>query len=1289
MRKITSLLMLCLVCIGLSAQKYPINYDVNATKGDRHVNSVTLQSPAFGKQTIDVSATRGKVYNDYTSQSFEVVAGETVTPTIGYDGSWMHGYVYIDLNQDNALNSNEELVSYTFYSATSGTYGANSAGQTVKNDCNANNPPAFTAPATPGTYYIRFKVDWNSIDPAGCNDSGNTITANRGSVIDVQLVVKEASAAPLVEEGKFYTLECRSGSAHSTERFIADNGTVISGQAAEGTTFSFESAGDGGYYMKSTVSNKYLSYTATEGIHTTDGKVTSWVLAAPAHTPGVVTLTVGDDKYLNNNGSDCTNGSTTSLKANTHVGGPTAGNACSLWELKEVVVFVPALTNGVYEFKNVDATASRGYLVHSTAYEGQIKLAESKYPGLTSTDYAFASRTESGVNPYWYVYNSEKGNTYIFSLANGQFMYDKNGDAVELRSTPQAVVIEENEGIFKIKSTVREAYVTAAVGWGQNAINVRWNNEYNDGGHPYNAIEVAQEVDADMLNTALAAIDALENGPAPEPEPEPVFVTDLNDLSNNKVYTILNARNGSGILYHPSASDVISWNGRIGYNDIEYSTETANYQWAIYKSAKGKFYLYNIAAAKFAGTTETGNASIPLVSTVTNSYEIAKRSNVADYPFMLCQATAPHIFNTSFDFATGLINWNGGYSDVNDKGNAFAFCEAGEIDATVLSTIEAAVAAYENAIPALPYTPITETSELANDKVYVIIPQDNGRGYFYANATSPYLTSTVKAGVDKDVTSKDQQFAIVSHNGKSYLYSLGADKFVHDAGGSFAEMSAVPASSVTLTKEASGYFSIKLNGTECINISNGYDHAGVLNWNELDAGNQFEVAAVNDEVFDPSTVLVMIQNYEGALTAEGILASYDGVGYPADSERELLAAAAANSKADCKSTENLAALATAAASYKSTSNVKMPEDGKAYTFTNVQKDGTKFYFACDATTGVYMSENEADACTFVCKVVGDKYVFVNNNGQYLAVKGSSAGTNGNKGFTEAYDQTEGKFFNDFTITKLTPSNVATAGNTDAIAVTDELLFGYVGLATQRADRDELIYFVIKNNKGFDQANAPFCRHNLTSMVKVTEVEFPNKPIVNDAQGIENVYALSTFCAPFATVAPSNVEVYIAAKDESHYIKLEKVEGAVPANTGVVLVSTDDAQVGQAVAMVPATTETLANVEGNLLRGDAAKADYTVDAAVNAYVLGAVDSVVGFYPLSATDRTIKQGKAYLVLDETLSAVKLYFGGDDVTGIETVEKAEKSNAPIFDLSGRRVVNVAKGGIYIQNGKKFFVK
>lgn len=602
---------------------------------------------------------------------------------------------------------------------------------------------------------------------------------------------------------------------------------------------------------------------------------------------------------------------------------------------------------------------------------------------------------------------------------------------------------------------------------------------------------------------------------------------------------------------------------------------------------------------------------------------------------------------------------------------------------------------YKEALP----TPIV----LDNSKAY-LLHNPNGHGYLmYAPAKSEdnvwvsgeegksHANFEVQA-VDK--TSANFYWQIITHNDKTYLYNVGAQKFVTTGGPCKLVGTPTPINMTALADIDAYAFNSGTGdyGFMCASEHQGhYVSAPVQFWSSDDAGAKWVVEENETLVdFDNTTALVMIQNYEGALTAEGILASYDGVGYPVDSERELLATAAANSKADFKSTANLAALAAAAESYKSTSDVKMPENGKAYTFKNVQKDGTAQYFKYDEANGITLTSDAASASTFICRANGDKFTFVTTDGKYLAVKGNNNfnGPNSNKGYTNEYDQTAGKFLNDFIVTKMTPSNVATDGNSDAIAVTNELLFGYVGIATQRHDRDQLVYYVLTKTGGFDQASAPFCRHNLTSMLRIDEVEYPNKPVVNDAAGVEGVAAISTFCAPFATVAPNNVDVYIAASDESHYIKLQKVEGAVPANTGVVLVSTEDAQVGQAVTMVPATTETLADVTGNLLRGDAAKADYTVDAAVNAYVLGAVDGVAGFYPLSATDRTIKQGKAYLELDAVLSAVKLYFGGDDATGIETVVK-ENANAPIFDLSGRRVVNVAKGGIYIQNGKKFIVK
>ena len=65
------------------------------------------------------------------------------------------------------------------------------------------------------------------------------------------------------------------------------------------------------------------------------------------------------------------------------------------------------------------------------------------------------------------------------------------------------------------------------------------------------------------------------------------------------------------------------------------------------------------------------------------------------------------------------------------------------------------------------------------------------------------------------------------------------------------------------------------------------------------------------------------------------------------------------------------------------------------------------------------------------------------------------------------------------------------------------------------------------------------------------------------------------------------------------------------------------------------------------------------------------------------------KAYLQLTTTqgVQALRFNFGGE-TTGVDAVEVV-KPNAPIYDLSGRRVLSTVKGGVYIQNGKKFIVK
>ena len=132
-----------------------------------------------------------------------------------------------------------------------------------------------------------------------------------------------------------YTLECRSGYAHSTTRFIgiANNG-VINGQSATATYVTFEEGVEAGsYYIK--VGTKYINYDGTN-LSASETKSTAWVLGTVGQT--VTFKYPSDTKYLNNNGTACADGTITNLQANNHQNGPSATNACSTWEMKEYEV---------------------------------------------------------------------------------------------------------------------------------------------------------------------------------------------------------------------------------------------------------------------------------------------------------------------------------------------------------------------------------------------------------------------------------------------------------------------------------------------------------------------------------------------------------------------------------------------------------------------------------------------------------------------------------------------------------------------------------------------------------------------------------------------------------------------------------------------------------------------------------------------------------------------------------------------------------------------------------------
>lgn len=177
---------------------------------------------------------------------------------------------------------------------------------------------------------------------------------------------------------------------------------------------------------------------------------------------------------------------------------------------------------------------------------------------------------------------------------------------------------------------------------------------------------------------------------------------------------------------------------------------------------------------------------------------------------------------------------------------------------------------------------------------------------------------------------------------------------------------------------------------------------------------------------------------------------------------------------------------------------------------------------------------------------------------------------------------------------------------------------------------------------------------------------------------------ASYATTYLPFAVSNVEgatAYIGQKQGESTLRATAIEAGIPANTGVILKGA--ANEAKAVLTLGEATS---NVQNNALTGTLVEKDY----ATSELVFGkSAEGAVGFYSMAA-GKKIGANKAYLeAATTTTQAMKLVFDGD-VTGIENVMgEAADANAPIYDLTGRRVMKAVKGGLYIQNGKKFIAQ
>lgn len=218
------------------------------------------------------------------------------------------------------------------------------------------------------------------------------------------------------------------------------------------------------------------------------------------------------------------------------------------------------------------------------------------------------------------------------------------------------------------------------------------------------------------------------------------------------------------------------------------------------------------------------------------------------------------------------------------------------------------------------------------------------------------------------------------------------------------------------------------------------------------------------------------------------------------------------------------------------------------------------------------------------------------------------------------------------------------------------LYSGSGFPAQVETNDKNTFYL----NGWDGENAKW---------KVFEIESVEIPL--HAAGTKS-YA--TTYLPFSVSAAEGAELYTGELN-GNVMNLTKSHTGVAAEQGIVLVGESSAT--KAVLTIGEGKATGSGLVGTLT-------PKAVEAS-SVLTLGKSGSEVGFFAFTGTQ--IGANKAYITKPAGASAVMINFG--EVTGIENAVAPEAANAPLYDLSGRRVVKAVKGGLYIQNGKKFIAR
>ena len=621
---------------------------------------------------------------------------------------------------------------------------------------------------------------------------------------------------------------------------------------------------------------------------------------------------------------------------------------------------------------------------------------------------------------------------------------------------------------------------------------------------------------------------------------------------------------------------------------------------------------------------------------------------------------------------------------------------------------------------------ITTSAQIVAGQIYQIRAKETGRGalnasdltgnaahaegHLSAAGTTRYTSLDGYRDFKNVAVSEDnvyQQFAFIQIDDQYYLYNVGARAFCYTSSdkGLFSKTQSEPGTLTAVTSSGNTAYTVLTFTTNnrSLTFSNGGGQHAInmktgITASASDGGDILSVTVLSGKTLSAAELnyaksLILLPQAKAVLA----LSTENQVGYPSPTARALLNSAISSIEAKQNSSEEitdaeLTQLVNDTTTYKTTSDINMPVDGKAYWIYACSPNGEERPLYCTGTrvTGNvntsaitnYLSDNNIWVCHKTSESDPSKCLFVSHTGVYLNwfCDDASKGLN-----TTGCDASFNETYHVWTMERATTD--PRGGTINPVPTTNQL-FGCFQMKGN-GKSNKTYYLIARNNAAgtnsgvttFHAGNANnkyyMSDNQNTYLFKLKEVPYYNTvrfqtPVTADGNDYATVYL------PFAYNVPTGATAYTATTGEG-VMSLTPVEGGVVAkNQAVVMITPTSNHLGT-VEVTPAITVGVTD-RNNALKGTVSE----TETPTGAYVLNGGSGSIGFYPYSAPN--LPKGRAYIELPSSSAPALHFLFEGETTGVSSIENAASDvEAVYYDLSGRRVKNPVKGSFYISNGKK----